>query len=110
MTITLNAPESAAAGAHGRRRSHNRDPRQKCLTVPIQSLVVRDLSKPEDRGKIKKEDREKEGVFLVQGGKAMFRPVKTGIMGEMDIEVTEGVKQRRRNCNRQLSNASRSEK
>ncbi|MCI0603330.1 efflux RND transporter periplasmic adaptor subunit [bacterium] len=66
--------------------------RSKCLTVPIQALVVRDLSKPEEREKIKKEDREKEGVFLVQNGKAMFRAVKTGVMGEMQIEVTDGLR------------------
>ncbi len=66
--------------------------RSNCLTVPIQALVVRDLSKPEERDKIKKEDREKEGVFLVQNGKATFRSVKTGIMGEMQIEITDGLK------------------
>jgi hypothetical protein len=27
----------------------------------------------------------------VQGDKAVFTPVKTGIMGETDIEITEGV-------------------
>jgi HlyD family secretion protein len=35
---------------------------------------------------------EKEGIFLVQGGKAVFKPVQTGIIGDSDIEVTEGVK------------------
>ena len=67
--------------------------RSKILTVPIQALVVRDLSKPEEREKIKKEEREKEGVFLVQNNKAVFRAVKTGIMGEMQIEVSEGLKE-----------------
>ena len=65
--------------------------RSNCLTVPIQALVVRDMSKPEEREKLKKEEREKEGVFLVQNGKALFRAVKTGIMGEMQIEVTQGL-------------------
>jgi HlyD family secretion protein len=35
---------------------------------------------------------EKEGVFVVQAGKAFFRTVKTGIVGDTDIEITEGVK------------------
>jgi len=34
---------------------------------------------------------EKDGVFLVQGDKAVFTPVKTGIMGETDIEITQGI-------------------
>jgi HlyD family secretion protein len=36
--------------------------------------------------------QEKDGVFVVQGDKAVFTPVKTGIMGETDIEISEGVK------------------
>jgi len=34
---------------------------------------------------------EKDGVFVVEGEKALFKPVKTGIMGESDIEITEGI-------------------
>ena len=36
---------------------------------------------------------EKEGVFVVNAGQAAFRPVKTGIIGETDIEVLEGLKE-----------------
>ena len=32
-----------------------------------------------------------DGVFVVDGDKARFTPVKTGIMGDTDIEITEGV-------------------
>ena len=35
---------------------------------------------------------EKEGIFLVQDGKAVFKQVKTGIIGDSDIEMIEGVK------------------
>lgn len=35
---------------------------------------------------------EKEGVFVIQDGKAVFRAVKTGIIGDSDIEIIEGVK------------------
>ena len=35
--------------------------------------------------------KELEGVFLLRDGRARFRPVKTGITGEMDIEVLEGL-------------------
>lgn len=92
VTITLNAPGVSLRPGLTADGEVTTATRARCLTVPIQSLVVRDLSKPEERGTIRKEDREKEGVFVVQGGKAIFRPVKTGIMGEMDIEVTQGVK------------------
>jgi HlyD family secretion protein len=34
---------------------------------------------------------EKDGVFVVEGEKALFKPVKTGIMGDTDIEITEGI-------------------
>ena len=32
-----------------------------------------------------------DGVFVVEGEKAVFKPVKTGVMGETDIEITEGI-------------------
>jgi hypothetical protein len=35
---------------------------------------------------------EREGVFVVEGDKAVFRPVKTGIMGETDLEVLEATR------------------
>ena len=35
---------------------------------------------------------EVEGVFLLVDGLARFRPVKTGITGDMDIEVLGGLK------------------
>jgi HlyD family secretion protein len=36
---------------------------------------------------------EIQGVFVVNGKKAIFRPVETGITGVTDIEVTKGLKQ-----------------
>ena len=35
--------------------------------------------------------KEADGVFLVEKEKAVFKAVKTGIMGDTDIEVLEGV-------------------
>lgn len=35
---------------------------------------------------------EKEGVFVVENSKAVFRAVKTGIIGDTDIEILEGLK------------------
>jgi HlyD family secretion protein len=34
---------------------------------------------------------EADGVFIIDKDKAVFKPVKTGIMGDSDIEVLEGV-------------------
>lgn len=65
--------------------------RDSCLTVPIQSLVIRDMSN--GNMNLPKEEREKEGAFVMEKGSAKFRVAKTGIMGEMNIEVTEGLRE-----------------
>jgi HlyD family secretion protein len=54
--------------------------RANVTTVPLQSVVLR----PGPDG------RERSGVFAAKNGKAVFVPVKTGIIGGLDIEV-EGV-------------------
>jgi HlyD family secretion protein len=76
------------------------------LAVPIQAVVVREINK---QGKVMdpaavqaaesdpsappEKGQEKEGVFVVVSGKANFRPVKTGIIGETEIEIGEGLKE-----------------
>jgi HlyD family secretion protein len=93
VTVTLHHPEVVlrpGLTADGEIVTAIRD---SCLTVPIQALVIRDMSKGEKAKALPKEDREKEGVFAMVGGKAAFKPVKTGAMGEMDIEITEGLKE-----------------
>ncbi len=84
--------------------------REKVLAVPVQAVVVREVNKegkvvdpdsgpgqqPERQGNTvttvaREKGVEKDGVFVVQGEKAVFTPVKTGIMGETDIEITEGI-------------------
>jgi HlyD family secretion protein len=84
--------------------------REKVLAVPVQAVVVREVNK---EGKIvdpdatasggparegntvatatREKGKETDGVFVLQGEKAVFKPVKTGIMGEADIEITEGI-------------------
>ena len=81
--------------------------RKNVLTIPIQALTVRQKGqlepKPKDgKGvqaattkpdpvaeKAKKE--EIQGVFVVSGGKAVFKKVETGITGATDIEVLKGL-------------------
>jgi len=86
--------------------------RKDVLVIPIQSLTAREVEvdpegkyvppRPDESvgsGQLAaasaatdKPRKELQGVFLVgQEGRAHFRPVKTGILGEVDVEVLEGV-------------------
>jgi HlyD family secretion protein len=65
--------------------------REKALVVPIQALVIRDReTKPGDAAT--GTPRDEEGVFLMEDGKAKFQPIETGLLGELSLEVTEGLK------------------
>jgi len=79
--------------------------RKNVLSIPIQSLTVRQkgdlLPKPKkgveaaarpDPARQKELKEEVQGVFVISGGKAVFRPVKTGITGATDIELLDGLK------------------
>jgi HlyD family secretion protein len=80
--------------------------RQKTLSIPIQALTIRQKGAllPESKKGVQAATqpdpvREKElkeevqGVFVVTGGKAIFRKVGTGITGSSDIEVLDGLKE-----------------
>jgi len=58
------------------------------LSVPIQALTIREFDNPD---KTSKKKLEKEGVFTVKNGIALFHPVKTGITGTTDIEILDGI-------------------
>jgi len=85
--------------------------RQQVLTAPIQALTIRELDKdgkpasatdtkpatPEastqstsEADKAKKK-MEKEGIFTIKDGVAIFREVKSGITGTTDIEIVDGL-------------------
>lgn len=70
--------------------------RDSALSIPIIALTVREHkpisteTAPVDTTKAKKET---EGVFVVDGGVAQFRPVKVGIAGEEYFEVLDGLRQ-----------------
>jgi HlyD family secretion protein len=83
------------------------------LAIPIQALAVRTRKDLEEAAKNAKKDgnssvtlaappppvpgdpkeKEVQGVFVVNGKKAVFRPVETGISGVTDIEITKGLQQ-----------------
>jgi len=78
--------------------------RQKSVTIPIQALTVRqkgDLEArkegekepelPTDPAALRARKEEIQGVFVVQGEKAVFKKVETGITGITDIEVLSGL-------------------
>ena len=61
------------------------------LSVPLQALVIREKesSGPSQPGDKKK--RDEEGVYMLEGGKTKFAAIKTGINGELNIEVVSGL-------------------
>lgn len=84
--------------------------RKNVLAIPIQALAVRTRKDLEDAAKNSKgtgsgvtlaapppsapgdpKKDEIQGVFVVNGKKAFFRPVDTGISGVTDIEITKGL-------------------
>src|ERR1051326_4597198 len=83
--------------------------RQQVLTAPIQALTIRefdpddktnstdnktDSNKKDSSGKTTESNKkkvEKEGVFTIKNGVALFRQTKTGITGTTDIEIADGL-------------------
>ena len=62
------------------------------LAVPISALVLRDKkAEPGAAPAAKRTGNEEEGVYILNGDRAKFAPVKKGIMGELMIEITEGL-------------------
>jgi len=66
--------------------------RKNVLAVSISALVVRDKKAAPGQVLPKSKDNLEEGVFTVEAGRAKFVPVKKGVMGELMIEIAEGLK------------------
>ncbi|MFY9826284.1 MAG: efflux RND transporter periplasmic adaptor subunit [Thermoanaerobaculia bacterium] len=70
--------------------------RSHVLVVPLQALVVRDIErkerKPGEPAPPPDAPRDQEGVYLMEGGKARFQPLKTGLIGDLAIEVVNGLR------------------
>jgi HlyD family secretion protein len=67
--------------------------RDQALAIPIQSLVTREIKlKPGETPK-SGAPRDEEGVWLFDSaGKTKFAAVKTGLLGDLNVEVLEGLK------------------
>jgi HlyD family secretion protein len=106
VEVTLKDPPSTLRPGLNATADITTARKQSVLAVPIQAVVVREINK---QGKVMdpaavqaaetdpaappEKGEEKEGVFVVAGGKANFRPVKTGIIGETEIEIGDGLKE-----------------
>ena len=113
VVVTLaNPPDNLRPGLSTTAKIKTAE-KKNVLAIPIQALAVRtrkDLEQaakdaqkngnssvtlaappPPAAGDPKKE--EIQGVFVVNGKKAVFRPVETGISGVTDIEITKGLQQ-----------------
>jgi HlyD family secretion protein len=66
--------------------------RDQALAIPFQALVMREIKLKPGETRKPGAPREEEGVFLQEGGKATFTPVKTGLMGDLSVEVLSGLK------------------
>ncbi|HLQ36628.1 MAG TPA: efflux RND transporter periplasmic adaptor subunit [Planctomycetota bacterium] len=82
--------------------------REECMVLPLPALTKREVEidaqgryvpapepvddkTPQVYAGRRQNRKEFEGVFLLLDGRARFRPVQTGVTGEMDIEVLSGL-------------------
>ena len=111
VVVTLDSPpENLRPGLSTTAKIKTAE-KKSVVAIPIQALAVRSRKDIEEAKKSAKGDSsgnvtlaaslpassgdpkkdEIQGVFVVNGKKAIFRPVKTGISGVTDIEVTDGL-------------------
>ena len=108
VVVTLKNPPATLRPGLNATADITTDRKAKVLAVPIQAVVVRQIDadgkvvdpaqpgapgEQQEGGPVRPQKKleEKEGVFVVTSGQAFFKPVKTGIMGETDIEIATGV-------------------
>jgi len=107
VTVTLKEPPPSLRSGLNATAEITTNKKEKVLAIPIQAVVVREVSKEgkvvdpaalqasegDPSGVPRAKGEEKEGVFVVNNGQVSFRPVKTGIIGETEIEITDGLKE-----------------
>src|SRR5437868_1852866 len=111
VVVTIsNPPENVRPGLSTTAKIRTAE-KKNVLAIPIQALAVRTRKDLDEARKNAKKDSgvtlaappppapgdpkkdEVQGVFVVNGKKAIFRPVETGITGVTDIEITKGLQQ-----------------
>ncbi len=103
VVIALDIPENLVRPGLSCTAKITTATREHVLAIPIQALTIRQegqLNPPkpgtkqaQDPAAQKAAKKELQGVFVINGGKAEFREIKTGITGATDIEVLSGLKQ-----------------
>jgi HlyD family secretion protein len=113
VVVTLAAPPDNLRPGLSATAKIKTAEKKNVLAIPIQALAVRTRKDLEEAAKNAKKDgnssvtlaappppapgdpkkEEIQGVFVVNGKKAVFRPVETGISGVTDIEITKGLQQ-----------------
>jgi len=109
VVVTLaNPPENLRPGLSTTAKIKTAE-KKDVVAIPIQALALRSRKDLEEAAKNAKSDGnvtlaappppaasdpkkdDLQGVFVVNGRKATFRPVETGISGVTDIEITKGL-------------------
>jgi HlyD family secretion protein len=117
VIVTLTDPSTQLRPGMSCTSEITTDTRDNVLAIPIQALTIRevevdkdgnylepDLNKKKEKSVVKADtdsnDKDKdskkelEGVFVInENMKARFRPIKTGITGESEIEVLKNLKE-----------------
>jgi HlyD family secretion protein len=109
VVVTLDSPPDNLRPGLSTTAKIKTAEKKSVVAIPIQALAVRSRKDLEEAKKNAKGESgvtlaapppaasgdpkkdEIQGVFVVNGKKALFHPVKTGISGVTDIEVTEGL-------------------
>lgn len=100
VVITLDSPPSELRPDLSATAEIVTDVRREVLAVPIIALTVRDAEGKKRRLLPGEEEQEAagsrraeevEGVFVLENGKAAFRPVEVGITGDRYFEVLTGL-------------------
>jgi HlyD family secretion protein len=111
VVVTLDSPPDNLRPGLSTTAKIKTAEKKSVVAIPIQALAVRSRKDLEEAKKNSKgngsgsvtlaaplpaltgdpKKEEIQGVFVVNGKKAIFRPVKTGISGVTDIEVTDGL-------------------
>lgn len=112
VVVTLDSPpENLRPGLSTTAKIRTAE-KKSVVAIPIQALAVRSRKDLEEAAKNPKDQKggagsalaapapaapsdpkkdEVQGVFVINGKKAEFRPVDTGISGVTDIEITKGL-------------------
>jgi HlyD family secretion protein len=61
------------------------------VTIPIQALVLREIEHKAGEQPARGAPRDEEGVWVVDAGKVRFQALKTGLLGELSLEVKDGL-------------------